>query len=172
MSNYNSVILTLGMPRSLKIRKWCSSDAVDGSRNIPAWAEMEKEKFSFKARKFSWQDQSYLHFLLMWTDFHRSTSRLKHHLLTKHPAEAESPPPPRQRQTTLDSLQQRHRDNSTSNKLSTARAKGVKYSGQYLSLSWIVAIIINIHLHEVKTFIHSHVDNRIKNFKNIPLMLQ
>ncbi len=40
--------------------------------------------------------------------FHWSTSSLKYHLLAKHTADAERRPPPRQRQTTLDSLQKRH----------------------------------------------------------------
>ena len=35
--------------------------------------------------------------------YHWSMSSLKQHLLAKHTANAESPPPPRQRQTMLDS---------------------------------------------------------------------
>ncbi len=38
------------------------------------------------------------------------------HLLAKHAADAESPPTPQQRQTKLDSFQQKRMDNSTSNK--------------------------------------------------------
>nr|XP_054591163.1 E3 SUMO-protein ligase ZBED1-like [Nothobranchius furzeri] len=56
--------------------------------------------------------------------YHRSTSSLKYHLLAKHTADAESPPPHR-KQTTLESFQQRRLDNSTSCKLSTAIAKWV-----------------------------------------------
>lgn len=56
---------------------------------------------------------------------HRSTSSLKYHLMAKHTADAESSHPPRQRQTTLDSFQQRRMDNSTSNILTTAIAKWV-----------------------------------------------
>lgn len=57
--------------------------------------------------------------------YHRSTSSLKYHLSAKHTADAESPAPPRLRQTTLDSLSRRQLDNSTSRKLSTAVAKWV-----------------------------------------------
>lgn len=60
-------------------------------------------------------------------NYHRSTSSLKYHLQAKHTADAESaPPPPRQKQTTLESsLQKRRLDKSTNNQLSTAIAKWV-----------------------------------------------
>ncbi len=40
-----------------------------------------------------------------------------------------------------------------------------KYSGQYLSLFWIVATIINVHLHEATIFVYSLVDKSIKNLQ-------
>ncbi len=36
-------------------------------------------------------------------------------------------------------------------------------------LIWIVAIIINIHLHKASIFFHSHIGKTIENLKNIPL---
>lgn len=58
--------------------------------------------------------------------YHRSTSSLKYHLMAKHTTDAESPPPPRQRQTTMDqSLQRRSMDKSTTNRLTSTIAKWV-----------------------------------------------
>lgn len=80
--------------------------------------------FSFKACQMV--IVSYLHLLLMWTvGYHQNTSSLKCHLLAEHMADAESPPPPSpiQKQTTVDSSQQRHLDKSTCNKPLTGIAK-------------------------------------------------
>lgn len=73
-------------------------------------------------------------------------SSLKYHSLAKHIADAESPPPPRQMQTTLDSLQRRHLDNPTSKKLSTAIAKWEATACR----PNIVPIITNLHLQKKK----------------------
>ncbi len=63
----------------------------------------------------------------MWItlSYHRSTLSLKYHLMAKHTADAESSHSPRQRQTTLDSFQQRWTDSSTNKRLTTAIAKWV-----------------------------------------------
>ena len=35
-------------------------------------------------------------------------------------------------------------------------------------LFWIVAMIINLHLHKASIFVHSHVDKGVNNLKYIP----
>ncbi len=54
-------------------------------------------------------------------------------------------------------------------RLNTAEQRVLNQNiSHYLSLFWIAAIIINIHLHKASIFFHSHVDKIIKNLKNIP----
>ena len=56
--------------------------------------------------------------------YHRSTSSLKYHLMTKHTADANSPPP-RHSQATMDGFRKKHLDTTTKNKLTAAIAKWV-----------------------------------------------
>ena len=100
-------------------------------RNKPPWAEMDKDngllngKFSFKGLSDGSLHKNKIIYIYCPCELshHWSTSRLKYHMLAKHTADAETPPPPHQRQTTQDSLQQRRLNNSTYNKLSKAIAK-------------------------------------------------
>ncbi|KAL2088070.1 hypothetical protein ACEWY4_012284 [Coilia grayii] len=58
--------------------------------------------------------------------YHRSSSSLKYHLMAKHTADVDSPPPPHnQTQTRLDSFRQRPMDPATKMKLTVAIAKWV-----------------------------------------------
>lgn len=57
--------------------------------------------------------------------YHRSTSSLKYHLMAKHSADSNSPPPPRQNQATMDGFRHRYMDTATKNKLTVAIAKWV-----------------------------------------------
>ncbi len=74
---------------------------------------MDKEKgllngkFSFKALPDGSLSKIKVIFIFCRCElsYHQSTSILKYHLLAKHTAEAESPPPPHQKQATLNSLQ-------------------------------------------------------------------
>lgn len=63
-----------------------------------------------------------------------STSSQKYHMLAKHRADADSTPPPDQRQTTLDSSPWRRMDNSTSNKFPEAIAKWVTTVGRPIKI--------------------------------------
>lgn len=84
-------------------------------------------KFIFKALpgRFLEKAQIFCIYCRYKMSYHRSMSVLKYYMLAKHTADAESPIPPLQRQTTLVSLQRKCVDSRTSSKLSTARAKCV-----------------------------------------------
>ncbi|XP_038149644.1 E3 SUMO-protein ligase ZBED1-like [Cyprinodon tularosa] len=56
--------------------------------------------------------------------YHRSTTSLKYHLMAKHSADLNSPPP-RQSQVTMDDFRQKRMDTLTKNKLTAAIAKWV-----------------------------------------------
>ncbi len=85
-------------------------------------------KFSYKALPDGSLDRTKVICIYCRCEFsyHQSTSSLKYHLSAKHTADAESPvPPPRLKQTTLDNLQGKQLDISTSRKLTKAVAKWV-----------------------------------------------
>lgn len=58
------------------------------------------------------------------------------------------------------------------------RAPPIHLKGFYVSsaplsapvIQRLAAIIVNLHLHKAKTFVHSHVDKSNKYLKNIPVV--
>ncbi len=57
------------------------------------------------------------------------------------------------------------RARSQHTKQSRALSAQSKYIFQYLSMFWIIALKINLHLHKASMFVHSHVDKSIKNLE-------
>lgn len=98
--------------------------------------------------------------------YHRSTSSLKYHLMSKHTADANFPPP-RQNQATMESYRQRHMDSTTKNKLTTAIAKWIATSCRPINivedegLTEIIRIASNDYTYDApsRTTITSRIEN-------------
>lgn len=100
--------------------------------------------FSFKACQMV--IVSYLHLLLWTVGYHQNISSLKYHLLAEHTADAESPPPPFpiQKQTTVDSFQQRHLEKSTCNKPLNGLIKSVATACRVINIVYLILTSVKL----------------------------